>query len=67
MLAEPLGDLVTLFPYLHPTPIFVSCPPQRESWQEERGDLFPEVPWAPAEKEGRWEGDVVTWRLSMPV
>lgn len=29
---------MTLFP--HPTPIFVSWPPQRESWGEEREDLL---------------------------
>lgn len=66
MLAESLGNLVTLFPYLYPAPVFVTCLPQRESWQEERGDILPKVPWAPAEKDkGRWEGDVVTWPLSM--
>ena len=63
----PLSHWVTLWlcPHLHPTPIFVSCPPQRESWEEERDDL-PEAPRAPVEKDaGRWEGDTGTSCLSV--
>lgn len=56
---------MTLFLSLHRTPIFVSCPPQRWCWEEER-EALSKVLWVAAkEDEGRWNVDTGNSHLSM--